>query len=65
MENELDHEEPPWRTPVTKWWWDRNEGWKNKIKPCGDTDWGFDEMAEEICTPEKKRWKHLEQEFIH
>ena len=22
-ENELNHEEPPWRTPVTKGWWDR------------------------------------------
>ena len=38
---------------------------KNKIKPCGDLDGGSDEMAEEIRTPEKKRWKHLELEFIH
>ena len=65
MKNELNHEEPQWRTPVTKGWWDRNEGWKNKIKPCGDLDGGSDEMAEEIWTPEKKRWKHLELEFIH
>ena len=25
---------------------------------------GSDEMTEEIWTPEKKRWKHLELEFI-
>ena len=35
-----------------------------RLKPCGDLDGGFDEMAEEIWTPEKKRWKHLELEFI-
>ena len=23
LKNELNHEEPPWRTPVTKGWWDR------------------------------------------
>lgn len=23
LKNELNHEEPPWRTPVTKRWWDR------------------------------------------
>ena len=23
LRNELNHEEPPWRTPVTKGWWDR------------------------------------------
>ena len=28
--NELKHEEPPWRTPVTKGWRDKNEGWKNR-----------------------------------
>ena len=32
---------------------------------CDDLDGGSDEMAEEIWTPEKKRWKHLELEFIH
>ena len=36
-----------------------NEGRKNKIKACGDLDGGSDEMAEEIWTPEKKRWKTL------
>ena len=36
-----------------------------RIKPCYDLDGGSDEMAEEIWTPEKKRWKHLELEFIH
>ena len=28
-------------------------------------DGGSDEKTEEIWTPEKKRWKHLELEFIH
>ena len=23
LKNELNHEDPPWRTPVTKGWWDR------------------------------------------
>ena len=35
-----------------------------KFKPCDDLDGGSDEMAEEIWTSEKKRWKHLELEFI-
>ena len=64
LKNELNHEEPPWRTPVTKEWWDRMKE-KNKIKSCGDLDGGSDEMTEKIWTPEKKRWKHLELEFIH
>ena len=34
-------------------------------EPSGDLDGGSDEMAEEIWNPEKKRWKHLELEFIH
>ena len=36
-----------------------------RLKPCGDLDGGSDKMAEEIWTTEKKRWKHLELEFIH
>ena len=64
LKNELNHEEPPWRTPVTKGWWDRNEGWKSTVKACDDLDGGSGEKAEEIWTPEKKRWKHLELEFI-
>ena len=35
-----------------------------RLKLCDDLDGGSDEMAEEIWTPEKKRWKHLELEFI-
>ena len=38
---------------------------RDKIKPCNDLDGGSDEMVEEIWTPEKKRWKHLDLEFIH
>ena len=59
LRNELNREEPPCRTPVTKEWRDKIEGWKNKIKSCGDLDGGSDEMAEGIWTPEKKRWKTL------
>ena len=40
------------------------EAWKNKIKACDDLDGGSDEMAEEIWTLKKKRWKHLKLEFI-
>ena len=25
--NELNHDDPPWRTPVTKGWQDKIEGW--------------------------------------
>ena len=28
LRNELNHDEPPWRTPVTKGWRDKIEGWK-------------------------------------
>ena len=31
FKNELNHEEPPWRTLVTKGWRDKIEGWKNKM----------------------------------
>ena len=61
LENELNHEEPPWRTPVNK---KDNEielkDEKNKIKACDDLDGGSDEMVEEIWAPGKKRWKHFE-----
>ena len=30
-----------------------------RLKPCSDLDGGSDKTAEEICTPEKKRWKTL------
>ena len=64
MKNELNHEEPPWITPVNKRIKETKVE-KNKIKPCDDLDGGPDEMAEEIWTPKKKRWKHLELELIH
>ena len=35
-----------------------------RCKPSDDLDGGSAEMVEEIWTPEKKRWKHLELEFI-
>ena len=31
---------------------------------CDDLDGGSDEMVDENWTPEKKRWKHSELEFI-
>ena len=31
LKKELNHEEPPWRTPVTKGWWDRMKDEKNKM----------------------------------
>ena len=37
---------------------------RDNIKPCNDLDGGSDEMVEENWSPEKKRWKHLELEFI-
>ena len=39
--------------------------WKHKVKPCDDLEGDSDEMTEEIELREKKRWKHLELEFIH
>ena len=45
LKNELNHEEPPWRTPVTKGWWDRMKDERIRLKPCSDLDGGFDEMA--------------------
>ena len=39
--------------------------WKNKIKAWDGIVGSYAEMAEEIWTPKKKRWKHLELEFIH
>ena len=54
------HEELQWQK-------DDEIEWRMKrirLKPCGDLDGGSDEMTEEIWTPEKKRWKDLELEFI-
>ena len=48
LKKRLNHEEPPWRTPLTKGWWDRMKDEKNKIKAWVDLDGGSDEMAEEI-----------------
>ena len=31
LKNELNHEEPPCRTPMPKGWRDKIEGWKNKM----------------------------------
>ena len=32
LKNELNHEEPPWRIPVTKRWWDRMKDERIRIK---------------------------------
>ena len=36
LKNELNHEEPPWRTPVTKGWWHRmkDEGIRWALRWC-------------------------------
>ena len=53
------HEELRWqKDDEIKW------RMKEQDEPCDDLDGGSDEMTEEIWTPEKKRWKHLELEFI-
>lgn len=63
LKNELNHEEPPWRTPVTK-------GWRDKMKDeriderYDDLDEGSDEMAEEIELREKNDDNTWNQEFI-
>ena len=31
LKNELNPDDPPWRTPVTKGWRDKIEEWKNKM----------------------------------
>ena len=64
LKNELNHEEPPWRTPVTKGWWDRMK--EERIRWALQWyRWGFRWDGQGNWTPEKKRWKHLELEFIH
>ena len=58
LKNELNHEEPPWRTPVTIGWWDRMKEerirWALRWFRCWfrRNGWGN-------WTPEKKRWKTL------
>ena len=49
-----------------RWQKDDQIEWRKKEydEPCSDLDGGSDEMAEEIWTPKKKRWRHLELEFI-
>ena len=63
--NELNHEEPPWRTPVTKDDEIEFKDAKNKIKALRWFRWGFRRDGRGKWTPEKKRWKYLELEFIH
>ena len=59
LKKRLNHEEPPWRTPVTK---DDEIEWKMKtirLKPCDDLDGGSDEKGRGNWTPEKKKWRTL------
>ena len=52
-------------------WWQKDDeiefkDGKNKIKALRWFRWGFRRDGRgKIWTPEKKRWKHLELEFIH
>ena len=50
-----NHEELRWQ----KGWWDKIEGWKNKIKACDDLDGVSDEMAEENLNSGKEKMKTL------
>ena len=64
LKNELNHEEPPWRTPVTKGWWDKIEGWNNKMSIAMiymevPTKWP------RKLNSGKEKMKTLELEFIH
>ena len=61
FEDELNHDEPPWRTLVAKEWWRMK---RIRIRPCDDFDGGTDEIAGKTWTPEKKGWKYLGLEFI-
>ena len=64
LKNELNHEEQPWRTPVTKGWWDRMK--EERIRWALQWfRWGSRRDGRGNWTPEKKIWKHLELEFIH
>ena len=54
LKNELNHEEPSWRTPVTKGWWHRMKDERIRLKPGNDLDGGSDEMAEEIELRKRK-----------
>ena len=53
LKKELNHEETPWRTPVTKGWWDRMK--EERIRwAFDDLDGGSDEMTEEIELRKRK-----------
>ncbi len=58
LKNELNHEEPPWRTPVTKGWWDRMKD--ERIRwALRWFRWRFRQNSRGNWTPEKKRWETL------
>ena len=50
LKNELNHEEPPWRTPVTK---------DDEIKACDDLNGGSEKIAEEKLNSGKEKMKTL------
>ena len=64
LKKRLNHEEPPWRTPVTKGWWYRMKDdrirwalrWFGRRFP---TKW-----LRKLNSGKRKRCKHLELEFI-
>ena len=63
LKNELNHEEPPWRTLVTKGWWDRMKD--ERIRwALRRFRWRFRRNGHGNLNSGKKRWKHLELEFI-
>ena len=65
LKNELNHEEPPWRTPVTKGWRDRMKG--ERIRwALRWFRWRFRQNSRgKFKLWKRKDEKHLELEFIH
>ena len=63
LRNELNHGGPPWRTPVTKGWRDKTKDERLRLA-LRWFRWRFRRNGRGNWTPGKKRWKHLELEFI-
>ena len=57
--NELNHEEPPWRTPVTKGWWDRMKEERIKIQALRWFRWRFRRDGRGNLNSRKEKMKTL------
>ena len=58
--NELNHKEPPWRTLVTKRWWDRKKGERIRLRPCDDSDGASRQNQREAWNSRKEKTSNLE-----